>query len=112
MRFGIMAMQLGALIPSGLSSEEMHDYVGTFDHEALVRALNRQGFSLIELGGDLAAFMPQTFKPSQIAALQALKSELGLQYTVHLPLWSIELSTPQRYIREGSVRTISDAPRG
>ncbi len=108
MRFGIMAMQLGALIPSELSSEEMHDYVGAFTHEALVRALNRQGFSLIELGGDLAAFMPQTFTPSQIAALQTLKSELGLQYTVHLPLWSVEPSTPQRYIREGSVRTISD----
>ncbi len=108
MRFGIMAMQIGALIPAGLSLDEMQDYAGGFSHAELVRALHRQGFSLVELGGDLAAFMPQTYAPSQIAALLALKSELGLQYTVHLPLWSVEPSTPQRYVREGSVRAIVD----
>ncbi|MCU0521648.1 MAG: sugar phosphate isomerase/epimerase [Anaerolineae bacterium] len=108
MRFGIMAMQIGALIPEGLSPDEMHDYVGSFNHAELVRALNRQGFALVELGGDLSAFMPQTFAPSQIAELLALKAKLGLQYTVHLPLWSVEPSTPQRYVREGSVRAVVD----
>jgi sugar phosphate isomerase/epimerase len=111
MRFGIMALQLGALVPEGLSPEEMQDYVSGFTHAALVRALHRQGFKLIELGGDLAAFMPQTYVPSQIKALQSLKEELGLEYTVHLPLWSVEVSTPQRYIREGSVKAVVDIIR-
>jgi sugar phosphate isomerase/epimerase len=108
MRFGIMAMQLGALIPESLSAEEMQDYVAEFSHADLVMALYRQGFSLVELGGDLATFMPQTFSPSQIISLLELESEHGLQYTVHLPLWSVEPSTPLRPVREGSVRAVID----
>ena len=108
MQFGLMAMQLGALIPTELAPEEMLDYVTGFHQAELVRALHRQGFSLIELGGDLAMFMPQTFAPSQVGALRALRDELGLTYTVHLPLWSVEPSTPLRSVREGSVRALVD----
>ena len=68
MHFGIMAMQMSALIPPGLGANEMLDYVTGFSQAELIRALHRQGFSLIELGGDLAMFMPQTFAPSQILA--------------------------------------------
>ncbi len=108
MQFGLMAMQLGALIPAELAPEEMLDYVTSFHQAELVRALHRQGFSLIELGGDLAMFMPQTFAPSQIGVLKGLKTELGLTYTVHLPLWSVEPSTPLRTVRDGSVRALVD----
>jgi sugar phosphate isomerase/epimerase len=108
MDFGVMAMQLGALMPSGVAPKEMVGYVTGFSQAALVRTLHEQGFSLIELGGDLAMFMPQTFAPPQIAALQGLKEELGLTYTVHLPLWSVEPSTPLQPVREGSVRALVD----
>ena len=94
MLFGIMAMQMKALIPAGLSPQEMMGYIGSFDHAKLVRDLYAQGFSLVELGGDLSMFMPQTFAPPAIERLAALKAELGLAYTVHLPLWSVEPSTP------------------
>jgi sugar phosphate isomerase/epimerase len=109
MHFGIMAMQMSALIPPGLGADEMLDYVTGFSQAELIRALHRQGFSLIELGGDLAMFMPQTFAPSQIRTLDALRSELDLVYTVHLPLWSVEPSTPLRPVREGSVRAVVES---
>ncbi len=108
MRFGIMAMQLHKLIPSNLSPAQALDYVSSFEHAALVRDLYGHGFNPIELGGDLGMFMPQTFLPPAIEALAALKEELGVTYTVHLPLWSVEPSTPLPPVRHGSARALID----
>lgn len=111
MRFGIMAMQLGMLIPIDLAGRDVVDHVRRFSHAGLVRKLVGGGFHLIELGGDLAAFLPQTYSPGQIDELAVLKGDLGLTYTVHLPLWAVEPSTPLGPVREGSVRALVDAVR-
>jgi sugar phosphate isomerase/epimerase len=44
--------------------------------------------------------------PPAIQRLLELKAELGLSYTVHLPLWSNEPSTPSTPVREGSVKAL------
>lgn len=108
MRFGIMAMQLDRLIPPGLPGDQVLAHIAGFDHAKLVRDLAGNGFKLFELGGDLSMFLPQTFAPPAIENLAALKAELGLSYTVHLPLWSVEPSTPLTPVREGSVKAVVD----
>jgi sugar phosphate isomerase/epimerase len=109
MRFGIMAMQVRALIPAQLSAAQLLAHATGFDPAALAEQLADQGFDLIELGGDLAAFLPQTFAPAAIERLAALRETRGLAYTVHLPLWSVEPSTPLDPVREGSVQALIDA---
>lgn len=106
MNFGIMAMQLNELIPPGQSPEQIVSSLAQFSHAALVRRLAAAGFNWIELGGDLALFLPQAFTPQAIQELGALKEELSLNYTVHLPLWSIEASTPLQPVRTGSIEAI------
>ncbi len=106
MRFGIMDMQIGALIPSGLGPQNAAEHIAGFDHTGLVEELAVHGFDPIELGGDLVLFMPQTFSPPAIERLAALKEARGLSYTVHLPLWSVEPSTPLAPVRQGSVRAL------
>lgn len=108
MRFGIMAMQMDYLIPGDLPAERAIAHVMAFDHAEMVRSLAGYGFGVIELGGDLTLFLPHTFQPPGIQSLAELKAELGLTYTVHLPLWSVEPSTPLRPVREGSVRALID----
>ncbi len=108
MRFGIMAMQIDRLVPAGLSPEQVLGHLSGFDHSALVRALADKGFNPIELGGDLSLFLPPAFSPDAVARLATLKVELGLSYTVHLPLWSVEPSTPQQPVRLGSVQALVD----
>jgi sugar phosphate isomerase/epimerase len=103
-----MAMQMALLVPADLGLQEMQDYASAFDHADLVRSLYQDGFRLIELGGDLGMFKPQVFRPPSIRALGDLKGELDLAYTVHLPLWSVEPSTPLRPVREGSVAALVD----
>jgi sugar phosphate isomerase/epimerase len=108
MRFGIMTMQRNALIPAGLSAQETLAYIASLDHAGLARRLFSLGFDPIELGGDMPLFLPHTLAPPTVERLAQLKAETGLGYTVHLPLWSVEPSTPLVPVREGSVRALID----
>jgi sugar phosphate isomerase/epimerase len=108
MRFGIMNMQIDALVPSGLSPEKAMSHILGFDHVNLVKGLVDQGFSTIELGGDLGIFLPQSYSPEMVEKLARFKQETGISYTAHLPLWSVEASTPQTPVRLGSVKALVD----
>jgi len=111
MQFGIMTMQLSALIPSAPSPQSALAQISQFDFSALVRQLASHQFNPIELGGDLVMFIPHTFAPPSIEKLAALKQELGIEYTVHLPLWSVEPSTPLTPVRQGSLRAVIEVIR-
>ncbi len=106
MRFGIMTMQKDRLIPAALPPEGIQAYLGAFDHAELAGKLAGLGFDPIELGGDMVLFFPNAFSPQTIEKLGALKAEKGISYTVHLPLWSTEPSTPLQPVRQGSVQAV------
>ncbi len=108
MRFGIMEMQMALLIPAHMPAEQVVQHVAAFEHASLTRQVARSGFRTIELGGDLVLFFPAAYSPEQVERLAALKQELGLSFTMHLPLWSSELSTPLTPVRMGSVRAAVD----
>ncbi len=108
MQFGIMAMQMDALLPQGKPPQQIMAALVGFDHSELVRGIADQGFKLIELGGDLMLFFPQAFSSPSIEKLSQLKVEKDLQYTVHLPLWSVEPSTLLQPVRAGSASVLID----
>jgi sugar phosphate isomerase/epimerase len=105
MRFGIMAMQLEALVPQGVPAEQVMAKLMNFDHAGLAKSLFDKGFNPVELGGDLEMFLPNVYSPESVERLVALKSS-GLSYTLHLPLWSVEPATPLTPVRKGSVEAI------
>ena len=105
MRFGIMAMQLEALVPQGVPAGQIMASILSFEHAGLAKGLFDKGFNPIELGGDLEMFLPNVFNVESVEKLAALKSE-GLGYTLHLPLWSVEPSTPLTPVRKGSVEAV------
>ena len=111
MRFGIMAMQMAALIPQDIAAQNALAHLAGFDHAGLVRQLAATGFKTIELGGDLTLFFPGAYTPVAMARLNELKAELGLTYTVHLPLWSVEPSTLLQPVRRGSVEALAQVIR-
>jgi sugar phosphate isomerase/epimerase len=111
MRIGVMEMQMDLLIPRGGSPDEMMASAGALSHAGLAAQVANAGFDLIELGGDLALFFPHFYAPPAVEALARLKAERGLAYTLHLPLWSVEPSTPLQPVREGSVRAMVEIIR-
>jgi len=106
MRYGIMELQLNRLIPSENTVKDAVEQILNFNRGNLIEGLVESGFSLIELGGDLGLFFPTAYESKNIQRLKALKQDLGLSYTVHLPLWSVEPSTPLEPVRMGSVDAI------
>jgi sugar phosphate isomerase/epimerase len=112
MRFGIMSMQMNMLVPSASTPQEAMARLAGFDHAALVSLLVGHGFKLIELGGDMALFFPNSFAPESVHKLAQLKDQKKLAYTLHLPLWSVEPSTPLQSVRAGSVQAVIDSIRG
>ncbi len=105
MRFGIMAMQLEALVPQGVPAEQIMASIMNFDHAGLAKSLFDKGFNPVELGGDLGMFLPNVYSPESVERLAALRSN-HLSYTLHLPLWSVEPSTPLTPVRAGSVEAV------
>jgi sugar phosphate isomerase/epimerase len=106
MRFGITAAQADALIPPGLPAEQLFAYLAGLDYSTLIPRAAAHGFNPIEISADLAIFFPRVFAPPMIEAMLRLKQELGLGYTVHLPLWSVEPSTPLAPVRQGSLQAL------
>jgi sugar phosphate isomerase/epimerase len=111
MRFGIETLQRESLAPAGMSAQEAPAHIASIDHANLARQFYSYGLDPIELSGDMVVFLPHSFALPAIQQLAALKEETGLTYTVHLPLWPVEPSTPLAAVREGSVRALIDAVR-
>jgi len=97
------AQPRGTVIPQGQLAPP------SADAAVLVERIADLGFSLIELNTDLNVFFPDSFGVPTIRRLGALKESRGLSYTIHLPLWSVEPSTPLQWVREGSVEALVDA---
>jgi sugar phosphate isomerase/epimerase len=79
------------------------------DVAAQVNQIADLGFTLIELNPELSIFFPNCYNLAALDRLERLKEERHLSYTVHLPLWSLEPSTPVQMVRRGSVDTLVDA---
>lgn len=113
MRFGIEQMQPAFLFQQarGLLStgQPLDPSKLNVDVATQVERLADLGFRLIELNPDLTIFFPHCYDLPAIERLRQLKEQRQLQYTLHLPLWSIEPSTPVRQVREGSVDVLVDA---
>jgi sugar phosphate isomerase/epimerase len=114
LRFGIEMLQAPLLIEMAmpaLAGQKSGAQVAppSVDPAILVERIADFGFTLIELNTDLNVFFPDSFGLPTIRRLQALRESRGLSYTVHLPLWSTEPSTPVQWVRAGSVEALVDA---
>ena len=106
MKFGIMSSQLELLIPGFDEPQELATHISKYSHQDLIGQIVSTGFKCIELSGDLEILLPHLYTLSSIKNLRELKSQLGVTFTVHLPLWSVETSTLLEPVREGSVMSI------
>jgi sugar phosphate isomerase/epimerase len=103
MDYGIIELQLDTIFPPQISTPEAVSHLMKFGREMLIIPLVKAGFSTIELNGDLSLIFPTAYSAENMKTLAALKSEHKLRYTLHLPLWSVEPSTPLDPVRKGSV---------
>ena len=102
-RFGIQPLQFANVMNSvtgmGLADSKF------FFPKICLAAVNG-GFHTLELTLDIDYVLPGSLSEDVIRKFAELKREKELTYTVHLPLWSIEPSSPNEYIRTASVESL------
>jgi sugar phosphate isomerase/epimerase len=110
-RFGITSLHLDTL--SAESSGVAGDAASllSFNHTGRVRFLAQQGFSCIELNADVGAVLPHTLSPLAIEELAQIRQEFGITYTVHLPILSVEPSSPITAVRRGAAQAVIETIR-
>lgn len=104
MRFGIVPLEFepAAELIIGNGTPDF----SRFDVVELVRsALQIDHIEVIELTLDVPHLIPGSLTPDTIHQLMELRDKTGCTYTAHLPLWSLELASPNEYVRKGSVES-------
>jgi hypothetical protein len=64
MRFGIMSMQMDALLPSRPPEGDLMEHLATLDLSSVVQNLARAGFKLIERGNARSFYLPGYRSPA------------------------------------------------
>lgn len=108
MRFGTLALQINRMTTPGAPAPRAAFELLTLDHARMARKVAEMGFEVLEISCDTGYWLPHLFKPGAIKKLAALKKELGIRYTVHLPFWSLEPAAPHKPVRHAAVDTIVD----
>ncbi len=111
-RFGIEILQEQLLLEMAaplLAEGRLPEKLPQLDVAKMAERIASSGFKLIELNTDLNIFFPHSFGVPTLRRLLEFKESLGLSYTVHLPLWSLEPSSPFEEVRKASVDVMVDA---
>ncbi|MFW9799430.1 MAG: cobamide remodeling phosphodiesterase CbiR [Candidatus Thorarchaeota archaeon] len=105
MRFGVVAIEfipaVERIIAEGTPDFSRIDLV-----EIVREVVEIEHIRVVEIPMEIEHMVPGSLTPEVISRLAELKDELGHSYTVHLPFWSIELSTFNETIRTASVDSI------
>ena len=105
MRFGAVAIEF---IPA--VQKLIADGVPDFSRINLVDIVRDvvaiEHIEVIEFTTEMEHMVPGSITPEIISQLVDLKDELGVSFTVHLPIWSIELASFNPFIRSGGVESI------
>ncbi|MHA1381244.1 MAG: cobamide remodeling phosphodiesterase CbiR [Candidatus Helarchaeota archaeon] len=75
----------------------------------LVEKAINAGYKHIEITMDLEYVIPGSLSKRIIKKLFKLKEENDISYSVHLPLWSIEPASPNKWIRDASCNCIVES---
>jgi sugar phosphate isomerase/epimerase len=103
LRFGLTSLNLQTAVDR-IVVNGVPDF-SRFDVVDIVREGVEAGFGIAEVTMDVRYMVPDSLSPDVIERLVSLKDELGHSYTVHLPLWSLELATFDENVRKGSVQS-------
>lgn len=109
LRFGIISPRMDVLAPK--SAELSLATLLGYSQVADVKRLARHGFRVVELNTDVNALLSHALPHTPLEDLIAVKEEMGVSYTVHLPILSIEPASHVPAVRRGAVQATVDAIR-
>ncbi|MGQ4833970.1 MAG: cobamide remodeling phosphodiesterase CbiR [Candidatus Asgardarchaeia archaeon] len=108
MRFGVTAFDaehLSDLAQIG-STVSLPEIFERLSFQNLIKRVYESGFKLAEITLDMYYVIPGSLDEEIAEEIRELGKKLGVSYTAHLPLWSLEPGSPVPQIRKASVDAI------
>ncbi|MHA2391806.1 MAG: TIM barrel protein [Promethearchaeota archaeon] len=105
MRFGISPLSLELIIDIVLREKGLAG-LSQFSLSKLVEGVAEAGYNHCEISLDTFQIFPIQITDDEIERLKTIKKKYNISYSAHFPFLSIELASPNQFIRKGSVKSI------
>ncbi len=108
MRFGISPLSLDLIIDKILKEKGLAGFA-QFRLSDLIERVAKAGYVHCEITLDIFQLFPIQITEQEIEKIKSIKKEYDITYSAHFPFISLELASPNKFIREGSINSIVDA---
>ena len=108
MRFGVSPLSLEFIIEKILKEKGLSGFA-EFSLSELVEGVAKTGYKHFEITFDIFQIFPIQINEDEIERLKIIKRKYDITYSAHLPFISLELASPNKFIREASINSIVDS---
>ncbi|MHA1489308.1 MAG: hypothetical protein ACTSRI_06605 [Promethearchaeota archaeon] len=99
MRFGITPIEIDNFMSKFDKDKGLSSFLN-FRYSDVVLNAVEMGYQHCEITLDLFQILPISISDKEIQKLKNIKKTYDITYSAHLPIWSIELASPNRFIRQ------------
>ena len=108
MRFGITPLEIENIVNVFKQGKGLESFLN-FRFSDIVLDAAERGYKLCEITLDIFQILPVPVNDDEIQRLKDIKKKYNLTYSAHFPIWSIELASPNKFIRNASVDSLVDS---
>ncbi len=109
MRFGITPLEAESF--KKIFNHEMGGFINFSEvhFSDIILSVIKSGFQHCEISLDLFEILPIEIDNEEEKRIKNLKKEFDITFSAHFPIYSVELSSPNKFIREASVQSCIDS---
>ena len=108
MRFGVSPLSLEFLIENVLIEKGLEG-LSQFSISEFMENVAKTGYRHCEISLDIFQIFPIQINQIEIAKLKEIKEKYDMTYSAHFPFISLELASPNKFVREASINSIVDS---
>lgn len=108
MKFGITPFE-GSDFINVYDVKKGLDSFTDFRFSDIIMKVIDHGYEHCEISLDLFQVLPIKISEEEKRRMLNFKKEYDITFSAHFPLWSIELASPNKYIREGSIKSLIES---
>lgn len=108
MRFGITPAEIDNIIGIFDKGKGINSFLD-FRFSDIILDAAKRGYQHCEITLDIFQILPIPLNEEEIDKIINIQKEYDITYSAHLPIWSLDLATPNKFIREASVQCLVDA---
>ena len=108
MKFGITPFE-GADFVDIYDPQKGLDSFTDFRFSDIIMKVIDHGYEHCEISLDLFQVLPIKISEDEKIRLLNFKKKYDITFSAHFPLWSIELASPNKHVREGSIKSLIDS---